>query len=106
LALAFESRLSKQQILISYLERVSFAPQVIGLRAAALQFFQREPHYLTIDQGLQLVQSIYDPESYNPSVSAMPAEVRRRRAVIAGMARVYAARLGEEVAVLSVLRGR
>ena len=82
LGVALELIYGKERVLWEYLDRVPFAPGVIGVNQAAKHFFNIGPDKLSTAQALILVLSIYNPTAYNPSIREVPPEVRTRALVI------------------------
>jgi hypothetical protein len=84
-AVLLELTSEKEEILFSYLHTVPLGAGARGVSEASLAYFGKVPESLSADESLQLVQTIYDPEAYNPS-SAPNKVIRHRAAVIRGRA--------------------
>lgn len=89
LALALERRLSKAQILGLYLRLAPYGGNVEGVRAAALQWFGKEPRRLSPAQAALLVALPQSPEARRPDRFPEAARQARNRvlsrAVAAGL---------------------
>lgn len=76
LALYLESRYSKDQILMLYLNRVYFGAGVYGIEAAAERFFGKPATALTLPEAAMLAGSVKAPAKYNPLADADASEAR------------------------------
>ena len=77
LALKLEKSLRKQDIITYYLNNVLFSDNIYGLYNAALYFFDKKPHLLTVDEAATLVGLIQLPNHYNPYKNINEATIRR-----------------------------
>lgn len=78
LAVKLELSWTKSEILEAYLNRVSFRGEVIGLQAAALGFFRKEPEALDRNESALLVALLRSP-------NAEPIAVARRACRLTGV---------------------
>ena len=78
-ALRLESRLSKQQIMEQYLNRVQLGQGTVGISAASALYFGASASEVSIAQAATLAGLAHAPSRDNPQVS--PARARRRQAV-------------------------
>ncbi|MDV7143628.1 penicillin-binding protein 1C [Tropicimonas sp. TH_r6] len=85
LALALETRLSKQEILALYFDRAPFGGNLEGVRAATLAYFGKEPRRLTPAEAALLVAIPQAPSSRRPDRHNESATHARDR-VLARMA--------------------
>lgn len=85
-AVLLELTTQKAQILRAYLETIPMGAGIKGLSQASEAYFVRPPGALSDAQSLQLVQTIYDPEGYNPAL-VQNKVIRQRAAAIRGRAR-------------------
>lgn len=92
-AFLLELAWGKKEILDSYLSVIPFAPGVIGIEAAAQKFFSTTPARLNDEQALTLVLSIFDPGYFNPGLSEMPPDIRRRAIIIRSRAQRFESKL-------------
>ena len=65
-ALKLERRYSKDQIIETYLNLVSFGNNVYGIQAAANLYFDKDVSDLTVAECASIVGITRDPTSYNP----------------------------------------
>ncbi len=79
LALAVERKLSKTEILEQYLNRVYFGPQILGVRAAADQYFGKSLPALDLSETATLVGLVRGPSLYAPTRSPSGARSQRDR---------------------------
>jgi penicillin-binding protein 1A len=77
LARQLEKRISKDEILLRYLNTIYFGNGAYGIQAAARRYFRRRASRLTLGQAAMLAGLIRSPEAYNPHQN--PDEALRRR---------------------------
>ena len=77
LAAQLEERLSKDQILEAYLNRVYFGSGYYGVEAASRGYFGRHVGQLTLTQAATLAGVIREPETSNPRTEPKRALARR-----------------------------
>jgi penicillin-binding protein 1A len=77
LAAQLEERLSKDQILEAYLNRVYFGSGYYGVEAASRGYFGKHVGQLTLTQAATLAGIIREPETANPRTASKRALVRR-----------------------------
>ena len=85
LAFWLESRLSKDQILAVYLNRVYLGSGAYGVEAAARRYFARPASRLTTYQSAMLAGMLKAPSRYNP-IADPKAAAGRARLVLSNMA--------------------
>ncbi|MEW5963677.1 MAG: PBP1A family penicillin-binding protein [Pseudomonadota bacterium] len=85
LALWLELRLSKQDILELYLNRVYFGAGAYGIEAAAQRYFDKSARELTLAESALIAGLLKAPSKYSPS--ANPGEARARASVVLGAMR-------------------
>jgi membrane peptidoglycan carboxypeptidase len=83
-ALQLERRLSKDQILAAYLNRVYFGDGVYGIGTAAEHYFSRPVGRLTLAQAAALAGTIASPERFKPTAGR--EALARRNLVLDRMA--------------------
>ncbi|MDQ1463752.1 MAG: hypothetical protein QOC73_693, partial [Actinomycetota bacterium] len=76
-ALALEQKLTKDQILIDYLNTVYFGSGAYGISAAAQHYFSEPASALTLPQAALLSGIINNPSSFDPFLNAKSATARR-----------------------------
>ncbi len=77
IAVRMENVLSKQQILLLYLNSVPFGEEVFGVEAASLRFFGKHCKDLNIQESAVLVGLLKANTYYNPRLN--PKNAKRRR---------------------------
>lgn len=104
IALQLEKRMSKDEILSSYLNVVPFGNGTYGLTAAARTYFGVEPEKLSVTQAALLAGIVNSPEALNP-VTRPEKALQRRNEVLERMgdAGMLAAKHDESVAVAQKL---
>lgn len=84
LAMALESKFSKDQILELYLNKVYFGGGAYGVDSAARKFFGHPGDRLTLEEAAIIAGLVKAPSHYSPTADAQAA-VDRARVVIATM---------------------
>ena len=84
LALWLEYKLTKDEILTAYLNRVYFGSGAYGLSAAAERYFNKPAHHLNLAQSVQLAASLKAPSRLNP-LADRQALVKRSKHVLTAM---------------------
>ncbi|HLN20123.1 MAG TPA: transglycosylase domain-containing protein [Bacteroidales bacterium] len=87
LARRIEKSFSKQEILLLYLNTVSFGENVYGIEAAARRFFNKEVKDLNIEEGAVLIGILKANNLYNPRL--YPVNAKNRRNVVLGQMKKY-----------------
>ena len=77
LAFQYEKRFNKNQILSKYLNGVFYGHNAIGAQAAALTFFDRPIHRITLPQAALLAGLPQAPSRYSPFANPEVAKERR-----------------------------
>lgn len=85
LALEFERRYSKDEVLELYLNRAYFGEGAYGLQTAARVYFSKDVSQLTVSEGALLAALIQAPSSYDPYINP-DFSTQRRNIVIKKMA--------------------
>ena len=86
LAVWLEVRLSKQEILELYLNRVYFGGGAYGIEAASQRYFDKSVRALSVAQAALIAGLLKAPSKYAPT-SRKAAAIRRARSVLAKMRR-------------------
>ena len=76
-AIELERRMTKPEILESYLNRTYFGHGVYGIGTAAERYFSKAPDELTLGEAATLAGLIRSPERNNPLSNAENAQTRR-----------------------------
>jgi penicillin-binding protein 1A len=79
LARQVEERLTKDEILLRYLNTIYFGNGAYGIQAAARRYFGRHVGRLSLAQAATLAGLIRSPEAYNPHHDPEAALARRNR---------------------------
>jgi len=87
LAINYEKKYSKDEILEHYLNIAYFGDGAYGVNAAAYHYFSVSPEKLTTAQAATLAGLVQNPEQYNPRVYPERA-LQRRNTVLAVMSRL------------------
>ena len=85
LALALESKFSKDQILELYLNKVYFGGGAYGIDSASRKFFSHPATELRLEEAAIIAGLVKAPSRYSPTADARAA-VRRANVVLAAMA--------------------
>ena len=80
LARRIEGKLSKNEILLAYLNRIDFGGGFHGIHAAAEGFFGKLPKELTVEESATLISIIRGPGLFSPIVN--PTACKKRRDII------------------------
>lgn len=78
LAFVLEAKLTKQQILTIYLNRIYFGAGVYGLEAAAQKYFHKSALRLTLLEAAMLAGVLKAPSRYSPTHDVQLAEGRAK----------------------------
>lgn len=87
LARRIEKAFSKEEIILLYLNTVSFGENVYGVEAAARRFFNKDVADLEIEEGAVLIGILKANSFYNPRI--YPENAKRRRNVVLGQMKKY-----------------
>lgn len=101
LALWLELRLSKQDIVELYLNRVYFGGGAYGIEAATQRFFGKSARDLTLPEAAVLAGLLKAPSKLSPNANPTPAR-SRGRLVLAAMRETGVITLGEEATARKV----
>ncbi len=89
LGVLLEFQYSKEDIMASYLETISFSHRAKGLTEASKTHFNKTPLELGEEEAMLLTLSIQDPYSFNPDSKEKSRIIRQRAAVTRGRVRVF-----------------
>lgn len=87
LAVRLERNYTKQEIMMMYLNTVSFGNNALGIRTAAKTYFNREPWNLDLHQAALLVGMLQNPSRFNPRI--FPERSLERRNIVLGQMQKY-----------------
>ncbi len=82
IAIRFEKRYTKQEIISMYLNKVDFLYSAHGIGSAAETYFDKDQKRLTIDEAATLIGMLKNPSYYNPK--RFPERALKRRNVVLG----------------------
>jgi len=80
IAVEFEKRYTKEEILAMYLNKFDFIYQSFGIAAASINYFGKDQSELTIDEAAMLIGMLKNPYYYNPKRA--PENAQKRRNVV------------------------
>lgn len=87
LAVRLERNYTKQEIIMMYLNTVSFGNNTYGIRTAAKTYFDKEPWQLSVDESALLVGMLKNPSLFDPRV--FEDRARERRNVVLSQMKKY-----------------
>lgn len=86
LSVRLERNYTKQEIMMMYLNTVSFGNNTYGIKTAAKTYFNKEPWNLSVEEAALLVGMLQNPSRYNPRVFEERSQ-QRRNVVLSQMER-------------------
>ncbi|GAB4010464.1 transglycosylase domain-containing protein [Spirosoma migulaei] len=87
LAVRLERNYTKQEVMMMYLNTVSFGNNTYGIKTAAKTYFSKEPWNLNVEEAAMLVGMLKNPTFYNPRLSE--ERTKERRNVVLGQMKKY-----------------
>jgi len=84
LAIRLERNYTKQEIMMMYLNTVSFGNNTYGIKTAAKTYFNKEPWQLQVEEAALLVGLLQNPTFWNPRLNEERA-LQRRNVVLSQM---------------------
>ncbi|GAB3560195.1 penicillin-binding protein 1A [Spirosoma fluminis] len=87
LAVRLERNYTKQEVMMMYLNTVSFGNNTYGIKTAAKTYFGKEPWNLNVEEAAMLVGLLKNPTLYNPRL--FENRTRERRNVVLSQMRKY-----------------
>ncbi|NNE25307.1 MAG: peptidoglycan glycosyltransferase, partial [Saprospiraceae bacterium] len=82
IAIEFEKRYTKEEIIAMYLNKFEFIYSSFGVSSASRTYFGKEQKDLTLDEAAILIGMLKNPYIYNPKIN--PENAKRRRNVVLG----------------------
>ena len=82
LALQYEKKFTKDQILVQYLNTVYFGSNAYGVEAAAQTYFNKDPKDLTLAESALLAGLPQSPTGYSPRQHPQAAMTRRNEVLL------------------------
>lgn len=86
LSVRLERNYTKQEIMMMYLNTVSFGNNTYGIKTAAKTYFNKEPWNVSVEEAALLVGMLQNPSRYNPRIFEERA-LQRRNVVLSQMKR-------------------
>lgn len=83
-AIKLERNYTKEEIIVMYLNTVTFGSQTFGIKSAAKTFFNVSPDSLNVEQAAMLIGVLKAPTKYSPILNPESA-IKRREVVLAQM---------------------
>ncbi len=80
LALELEKKMSKEKILEIYMNTINLGQNTLGVKAAALRYFNKEPYQLTLSECAVIAATTSNPSRYNPI--SHPENNKTRRDIV------------------------
>lgn len=80
IAIEFEKRYTKEEILAMYLNKSDFLYDAVGIGAAAKTYFGKNQKDLSIEEAAVIIAMLKNPRLYNPKIN--PQNSHNRRAVV------------------------
>ena len=87
LAVRLERNYTKQEVMMMYLNTVSFGNNTYGIKTAAKTYFAKEPWQLNVEEAALLVGMLKNPTFYNPRL--FEERTVGRRNVVLGQMKKY-----------------
>ena len=78
LAIELEKKMSKEKILEIYMSTINLGQNTLGVKAAALRYFNKQPYQLTLSECAVIVATTSNPSKYNPISHPDQNETRRK----------------------------
>ncbi|GAB3313897.1 transglycosylase domain-containing protein [Larkinella ripae] len=97
LSVRLERNYTKQEILMMYLNTVSFGNNTFGIKTAAKTYFNKEPWQLNVEEAALLVGMLQNPSRFNPRLYEDRSLVRRN--VVLSQMRKYGFLTDDQFAV-------
>ncbi|MBK8518084.1 MAG: transglycosylase domain-containing protein [Saprospiraceae bacterium] len=80
IAIEFEKRYTKEEILAMYLNKSDFLFDAVGIGAAAKTYFGKDQKDISIEEAAVLIAMLKNPRLYNPKIN--PQNSHNRRSVV------------------------
>ena len=77
LAIKLKKKMSKEKILEIYMSTINLGQNTLGVKAAALRYFNKQPYQLTLSECAVIVATTSNPSKYNPISHPEHNETRR-----------------------------
>lgn len=80
IAIEFEKRYTKEEILAMYLNKSDFLYDAVGIGAAAKTYFGKDQKNLSVEEAAVLIGMLKNPRLFNPKIN--PQNANNRRSVV------------------------
>jgi len=80
IAIEFEKRYTKEEILAMYLNKSDFLYDAVGIGAASKTYFGKDQKQLSVEEAAVLIGMLKNPRVYNPQIN--PQNSHNRRSVV------------------------
>lgn len=81
LAMELEKEMPKEKILEIYMNTINLGQNTLGVKAAAMRYFNKQPYQLTLSECATIAAITQNPSKYNP-ISHPEENVKRRQSVL------------------------
>jgi penicillin-binding protein 1A len=81
LAMELEKKMTKEEILEAYMNTINLGQNTLGVKAASLRYFNKQPYQLTLSECAVIAAITQNPSRYNP-ISHPEENVNRREDVL------------------------
>jgi penicillin-binding protein 1A len=81
LAIELEKKMTKEEILEAYMNTINLGQNTLGVKAASLRYFNKQPYQLTLSECAVIAAITQNPSKYNP-ISHPEENVNRREDVL------------------------
>jgi penicillin-binding protein 1A len=81
LAIELEKEMTKEEILEAYMNTINLGQNTLGVKAASLRYFNKQPYQLTLSECAVIAAITQNPSRYNP-ISHPEENVNRREDVL------------------------
>ena len=89
LAVQLEQKLSKDEILINYLNTINLGNNTLGIEAASMRYFNKHAEDLTLSECSVIASITQNPTKYNPIKKPENNDARRKRVLEKMLAQGY-----------------
>lgn len=79
LAMELEKKMSKEKILEIYMNTINLGQNTLGVKAAAMRYFNKQPYQLTLSECAVIAAITQNPSKYNPITHPEKNAERRQK---------------------------
>lgn len=84
LAIELEKTMSKEDILLNYMNMINLGQNTLGVQAASLRYFNKQAYQLTLSECATIAAITQNPTKYNP-ISHPEENIKRRESCLSKM---------------------